>query len=157
MFHVCLLLKEGKGVLGSEKHYPVRNISVVWCGQLLQADTVIDQVFVAAWVQRPGERRHCHHHITSGHQQIEQLAPSPHHHKKLTPGTADPRLLLSRPGSCSYKDKISFVLFCISWPLWVTASKTFLSYLHRKQSSVLTSDRPDQSCDLRPTSSASYY
>ena len=74
MFHVCLLLKEGKGVLGSEKHYPVRNISVVWCGQLLQADTVIDQVFVAAWVQRPGERRHCHHHITSGHQQIEQLA-----------------------------------------------------------------------------------
>ena len=62
MFHVCLLLKEGKGVLGSEKHYPVRNISVVWCGQLLQADTVIDQVFVAAWVQRPRERRHCHHH-----------------------------------------------------------------------------------------------
>ena len=62
MFHVCLLLKEGKGVLGSEKHYPVRNISVVWCGQLLQADTVIDQVFVAAWVQQPGERRHCHHH-----------------------------------------------------------------------------------------------
>ena len=154
MFHVCLLLKEGKGVLGSEKHYPVRNISVVWCGQLLQADTVIDQVFVAAWVQRleSGDTAT----ITSGHQQIEQLAP-PHPHKKLTPGTADPRLLLSRPGSCSYKDKISFVLFCISWPLWVTASKTFLSYLHRKQSSVLTSDRPDQSCDLRPTPSASYY
>ena len=154
MFHVCLLLKEGKGVLGSEKHYPVRNISVVWCGQLLQADTVIDQVFVAAWVQRleSGDTAT----ITSGHQQIEQLAP-PHQHKKRTPGTADPRLLLSRPGSCSYKDKISFVLFCISWPIWVTASKTFLSYLHRKQSSVLTSDRPDQSCDLRTTSSASYY
>ena len=75
MFHVCLLLKEGKGVLGSEKHYPVRNISVVWCGQLLQADTVIDQVFVAAWVQRleSGDTAT----ITSGHQQIEQLAPSP--------------------------------------------------------------------------------
>ena len=109
MFHVCLLLKEGKGVLGSEKHYPVRNISVVWCGQLLRADTVIDQVFVAAWVQRleSGDTAT----ITSGHQQIEQLAPSPHHHKKLTPGTADPRLLLSRPGSCQYKD----LLFCFAF------------------------------------------
>ena len=154
MFHVCLLLKEGKGVLGSEKHYPVRNISVVWCGQLLQADTVIDQVFVAAWVQRPGERRHCHHHITSGHQQIEQLA-------SLRPAQeADTRHGWSEAAAVTLwfmSIQRSFVLFCISWPLWVTASKTFLSYLHRKQSSVLTSDRPDQSCDLRPTSSASYY
>ena len=153
MFHVCLLLKEGKGVLGSQKHYPVRNISVVWCGQLLQADTVIDQVFVAAWVQRPEERRHCHHHKWSPANWAISSIPSSSQEADTRHGWSEAAAVT--PWFMSIQR--SFVLFCISWPIWDTASKTFLSYLHRKLSSVLTSDRPDQSCDLRTTSSASYY
>ena len=153
MFHVCLLLKEGKGVLGSEKHYPVRNISVVWCGQLLQADTVIDQVFVAAWVQRleSGDTAT----ITSGHRDNWAISSIPSSSQEADTRHGWSEAAAVTPWFMSIQR--SFVLFCISWPLWVTASKTFLSYLHRKQSSVLTSDRPDQSCDLRTTSSASYY